>query len=253
MGDKSTLLRQVCIGVIMAHLGCYVPASSFTLSPIDRIFTRLGAYDNIFAKKSTYMVEVAETAQVLLHATAKSLIILDELGRGTSTYDGYALAYAVITKLVCQNSAVIMSTHYHMLCEDLALEYPSQISLQHMAAFVESSVGSATDDKSMKSADINDCVTYLYKMKEGVCPKSYGLNVAAMAGIPLPIRQRASEISKEFNKTTQSAIRCDQCKALFQLLLQQQNSSNMETVRDIWVQTKMVLPELHSNAETNDL
>ena len=100
MGGKSTLLRQTCIAVIMAQIGCHVPASSFRLSPVDRIFTRIGANDNIMAGQSTFMVELSETSKILREATEHSLVILDELGRGTSTFDGYAIAFSVLYHLI---------------------------------------------------------------------------------------------------------------------------------------------------------
>jgi DNA mismatch repair protein MSH6 len=104
----------------MAQIGCYVPAESLTLSPVDRIFTRIGANDRIMAGQSTFMVELQETSNILRHSTKNSLVILDELGRGTSTYDGYSIAYSVILyiaeKIQCR---CLFSTHYHMLTEEL--------------------------------------------------------------------------------------------------------------------------------------
>lgn len=99
MGGKSTLLRQTCVNVVMAQLGCYVPARSCKLTPVDRIFTRVGAHDRILAGQSTFFVELEETASILKHATNHSLVILDELGRGTSTFDGTGIAYAVAKHL----------------------------------------------------------------------------------------------------------------------------------------------------------
>ncbi|KAI7863174.1 muts domain V-domain-containing protein [Spinellus fusiger] len=117
MGGKSTLLRQTCIAVIMAQLGCYVPARSATLTPCDRIYTRIGANDNIMAGQSTFMVELSETAKILKNATSHSMVILDELGRGTSTHDGYAIAYAVLHELITHIGCLgIFATHYQNLC-----------------------------------------------------------------------------------------------------------------------------------------
>jgi DNA mismatch repair protein MSH6 len=119
MGGKSTLLRQTCIAVIMAQLGCYVPASKCRLTPFDRIFTRIGANDNILAGQSTFMVELSETSKILREATPRSLVILDELGRGTSTFDGYAIAYAVLHHLTSKVRCLgLFSTHYQMLTEE---------------------------------------------------------------------------------------------------------------------------------------
>jgi len=127
------------------------------------------------------MVELLETGTVLNCATENSLIILDELGRGTSTFDGYAIAFAVLDELALRNCRVLFSTHYHMLTEEFQ-ENPL-IALYHMDALV--------DEES-------DDVTFLYKMKKGVCPKSYGMKVAQMAGLPQEIRRRAQEKAQEF-------------------------------------------------------
>ncbi|ELR16653.1 MutS domain containing protein [Acanthamoeba castellanii str. Neff] len=131
MGGKSTLLRQACISVIMAQMGCYVPASICRLTPVDRIFTRIGANDNIMAGQSTFMVELQETANILKNATAHSLVIMDELGRGTSTFDGYGIAYGVLDdlsrRLKCRS---LFSTHYHLLTKEF--EGNREIALFHM-------------------------------------------------------------------------------------------------------------------------
>ncbi|RKP23818.1 muts domain V-domain-containing protein, partial [Syncephalis pseudoplumigaleata] len=167
MGGKSTLLRQTCIAIIMAQMGCYVPARRCQLTPVDRIFTRIGANDNIMAGQSTFMVELSETAKILNEATPRSLVILDELGRGTSTFDGYAIAYSVLhylaTIIGCRG---LFSTHYGLLNEEMA--HHTNIALKHMACYV--------DDDEKK-------VTFLYKLTPGACPKSYGMHVANMAGV----------------------------------------------------------------------
>jgi len=120
MGGKSTLLRSVCIGVIMAQIGCYVAAGHCRFSPADRIFTRLGASDRILESKSTFLVELEETKHILDLATEKSLIIMDELGRGTSTFDGYALAHSVFSYLTdIKGSRLLFTTHYRWLARRL--------------------------------------------------------------------------------------------------------------------------------------
>jgi DNA mismatch repair protein MSH6 len=118
MGGKSTLLRQVCILVIMAQIGSYVPAESCILTVADRIFTRVGARDNIYGGLSTFMIELEETSKMLKYATNQSIIILDELGRGTSTFDGYAIAFAVLKHLETMDCRVLFSTHYHKLTDE---------------------------------------------------------------------------------------------------------------------------------------
>jgi DNA mismatch repair protein MSH6 len=120
----------------MAQVGSFVPAAECHLTPVDRIFTRIGANDNIVAGQSTFMVELAETANILKHATRNSLVILDELGRGTSTFDGYAIAYAVLRQLVDQTQCRTMfATHYHSLCDEFAAS--ANVALCHMSCVVE--------------------------------------------------------------------------------------------------------------------
>lgn len=168
MGGKSTLLRLTGIAVILAQIGCFVPAETCELTPVDRIFTRIGASDRILEGKSTFYVEMEETKNVLQFATPRSLAILDELGRGTSTYDGYSIAKAVIKHLVTDiNCLVLFSTHYMMLLDELRNE--PAVKYYHM---------------SFKANEDNDHVIFLYNFIQGECPMSFGLNVARMAGLP---------------------------------------------------------------------
>nr|CAD7567692.1 unnamed protein product [Timema californicum] len=181
MGGKSTLMRQVGLIIVLAHMGCRVPAMSCELTPVDRIFTRLGANDDIMAGESTFLVELSETASILQHATKHSLVLVDELGRGTATYDGTAIAVAVVHELVRLNARTLFSTHYHTLVEDF--KNSECVSLNHMACMVENE----SDDPS------EETVTFLYKFVSGPCPKSYGFNAAKLAGIPGTIVQRSYE------------------------------------------------------------
>ncbi|KAJ3191035.1 DNA mismatch repair protein msh6 [Irineochytrium annulatum] len=182
MGGKSTLLRQLCIAVIMAQMGCYVPASSCRMTTFDRIFTRLGANDNILKGESTFMVELSETSRILREATSRSLVVLDELGRGTSTFDGYAIAFAVLHHLVTRSRCLgLFSTHYGMLTREF--EDNSLVSLNFM---------------NFVSNEERREVTFLYKLTKGVCPFSFGMNVASMAGVPHEIVDRADEIAAKF-------------------------------------------------------
>ena len=136
MGGKSTLLRQVCLATVMAQVGCFVPAARATLAPVDRIFTRLGANDNIMAGQSTFMVELAETSRILLEATRQSLVIVDELGRGTSTFDGLAIAQASLAYLVERVGCLgLFATHYRQLAVDLAGE--PRVACAYMACATE--------------------------------------------------------------------------------------------------------------------
>uniref|UniRef100_A0ACD5YI65 Uncharacterized protein n=1 Tax=Avena sativa TaxID=4498 RepID=A0ACD5YI65_AVESA len=184
MGGKSTLLRQVCFTIILAQIGANVPAENLELSLIDRIFVRMGARDHIMAGQSTFLVELTETASVLSSATKNSLVALDELGRGTSTSDGQAIAASVLDYLVHHVQCLgLFSTHYHRL----AVEHEdSKVSLCHMACEVGIGEGGLEE------------VTFLYRLTAGLCPKSYGVNVARLAGIPASVLQRANEKSIDF-------------------------------------------------------
>ncbi|EPS69161.1 hypothetical protein M569_05605, partial [Genlisea aurea] len=185
MGGKSTLLRQVCLAVILAQIGTDVPAESFVLSLVDRIFVRMGATDNIMAGQSTFLTELLETSSMLNAATRSSFVALDELGRGTSTSDGQAIAGAVLEHLFLKIQCLGMfSTHYHRL----AVEYRNdpKVSLWHMGCQVGQE-GTASEE-----------VIFLYKLMPGSCPKSYGVNVARLAGLPDSVLDKAAAKSLEF-------------------------------------------------------
>ncbi|KAK2649644.1 hypothetical protein Ddye_017133 [Dipteronia dyeriana] len=185
MGGKSTLLRQVCLAVILAQVGADVPAESFELSPVDRIFVRMGAKDHIMAGQSTFLTELSETALMLSSATRNSLVVLDELGRGTSTSDGQAIAESVlehfVEKVQCRG---MFSTHYHRVAVDYNKD--PRVLLCHMACQVGNGVGGVEE------------VTFLYRLSPGACPKSYGVNVARLAGLPDYILQNAAAKSAAF-------------------------------------------------------
>ena len=175
------MLRQTCIAVILAQIGCYVPCESMTLTPVDRVFTRIGASDRILEGKSTFYVEMEETKNVLEFATEKSLAIVDELGRGTSTFDGYAIAHSVLNYLVQKiHCRALFSTHYHMLLNEF--RDASDVKLYHMACRYTA----------------KDEVMFLYRFEKGECPSSFGINVAKMAGIPRKCVERAREKADEF-------------------------------------------------------
>ncbi|XP_041907813.1 DNA mismatch repair protein Msh6 [Corvus kubaryi] len=193
MGGKSTLMRQAGLLVVMAQLGCYVPAEACRLTPIDRVFTRLGASDRIMAGESTFFVELSETSSILQHATEHSLVLVDELGRGTATFDGTAIASAVVKELAESiRCRTLFSTHYHSLVEDYS--HSGAVRLGHMACMVENE----SEDPSQET------ITFLYKFIEGACPKSYGFNAARLADIPEDVIQKGHRKAKEFEKTTLS-------------------------------------------------
>ncbi|GAA5834783.1 hypothetical protein JCM11251_003661 [Rhodosporidiobolus azoricus] len=191
MAGKSTLLRMTCTAVIMAQLGCFVPAARARIAPIDAIYSRMGANDAIFASASTFKVEMDDCNKILQKSTPRSLVILDELGRGTSTYDGMAIAYAVLHRLATHTGCVgFFATHFTSLTEDYA--YHPQIRLANMQTTVN-------DDTRE--------VVFLYKLIDGSAPKSYGPHVASMAGLSEAIVERAIGISKQFEETSRARER----------------------------------------------
>ncbi|KAJ7105743.1 muts domain V-domain-containing protein [Mycena crocata] len=182
MAGKSTVMRMTATGVIMAQLGMLVPAAEARLCPVDAILTRMGAYDNMFSNASTFKVELDECCKILRDATPKSMVILDELGRGTSTYDGMAIAGAVLHQLATHTLPLsIFATHYGSLTDDFA--YHPNVRNVHMETIVDE-----------EKRDI----VFLYKLVEGVATSSFGTHVANLAGVPLEVVERADIISKKF-------------------------------------------------------
>ncbi|TGO42607.1 hypothetical protein BHYA_0006g00070 [Botrytis hyacinthi] len=183
---KSTILRMTCVAVIMAQLGCYVPAKSATLTPVDRIMSRLGANDNIFAAQSTFFVELSETKKILSEATPRSLVILDELGRGTSSYDGVSVAQAVLHHVASHIGCIgFFATHYH----SLALEFDSHPEVINKRMAIE------VDNESRS-------VLFLYKLENGVAEGSFGMHCASMCGIPRKVVDRAEVAAREWEFTS---------------------------------------------------
>lgn len=180
MGGKSTYLRQVALIVLLAQIGSYVPAESAKIALVDRIFTRVGASDNLTRGESTFMVEMNETAFILNHATEKSLIILDEIGRGTSTYDGVSIAWAIMEFIHDKIGAkTLFATHYHELIE-LAERLEKAVNLSVLVKENE-----------------KEGVVFLYKIVEGGVDKSYGIEVAKLAGLPVDLVSRARGVLSE--------------------------------------------------------
>ncbi len=173
MGGKSTYMRQTALIVLLAHIGSYVPADASTIGPIDRIFTRIGAGDDLSRGQSTFMVEMSETANILHNATASSLVLMDEVGRGTSTYDGLALAKACAVHLATHNRAfTLFATHYFELTE-LAAQYDG-IANVHLDAI-----------------EYGDELVFMHAVKEGPANRSFGLQVGALAGLPKSVIAQA--------------------------------------------------------------
>ncbi|KAF5748604.1 putative DNA mismatch repair protein MSH6-2 [Tripterygium wilfordii] len=209
MGGKSTLLRATCIAVILAQLGCFVPSEICVVSLVDIIFTRLGATDRIMTGESTFLVECTETSSILQNATQDSLVLLDELGRGTSTFDGYAIAYAVFRHLVEKvDCRLLFATHYHPLTKEFA-SHPHVI-MQHMScAFKSKPEGLSKGEQEL---------IFLYRLTNGACPESYGLQVALMAGIPKPVVEAALQGGQLMKKSIGESFRSSEHRSEFSTL-----------------------------------
>ena len=178
MGGKSTYMRQTALIVISAHIGSFVPAVSATIGPLSRIFTRIGASDNISEGQSTFMVEMIEAANILHNAGPDSLVLMDEIGRGTSTADGMAIAWATAEHLSKLGTMCLFATHYLELAT--LAEQQDNIENTHFTATAQ-----------------QEHIVFLHKLKSGAASSSYGLNVAQLAGIPITVIQRAKEIASE--------------------------------------------------------
>ncbi len=184
MAGKSTVLRQTALIVLMAHIGSFVPADHAEICIVDRIFTRVGAMDDLRRGQSTFMVEMNETANILNNATDRSLVILDEIGRGTSTYDGLAIAWAVAEELADKNGRgvkTLFATHYHELTDLAAIHQRIQ-------------------NYSIAVREWNDTIIFLHKLVKGATNRSYGIEVAGLAGVPDHVIKRAHEILTNIEK-----------------------------------------------------
>jgi DNA mismatch repair protein MutS len=190
MSGKSTYLRQVALIVLLAQIGSFVPAASATIGLVDRIFTRIGAREDLTAGQSTFMVEMVETANILNNATPRSLIILDEIGRGTSTYDGLSIARAVAEYIHSHpklGAKTLFATHYHELVE--------------LAGFLP-----RVKNFNVAVAEEKGEVIFLYKIVPGGVDKSYGIHVAQLAGLPKSVVHRAREVLEELEGDSREAL-----------------------------------------------
>ncbi|MFN4082089.1 MAG: DNA mismatch repair protein MutS [Bacteroidia bacterium] len=223
MSGKSAILRQTALCVLMAQMGCFVPATVAKIGLIDKIFTRVGASDNLSAGESTFMVEMTETASILNNLSARSLILLDEIGRGTSTYDGISLAWA-ITEFLSKHPykpKTLFATHYHELNE---LEQPE----------------SGIKNFHVDVKEYDNKVIFIRKLKEGGSEHSFGIHVARMAGIPKTVLNRSTEILKELESQRSSGkmhIQTSKIKATpIQLSMFQLNDPAMQNVKELITQ-----------------
>ncbi len=187
MGGKSTYMRQSALIVLMAQMGSFVPARNAEIGIVDRIFTRVGAFDDLTGRQSTFMVEMVETANILNNATDRSLVILDEIGRGTSTFDGMALAWAVAEEIVKMKTRTLFATHYHQLT-DMAETYHGVKNVHTLAK------------------ESGDSIVFLYKVVDGGTDKSYGVHVASLAGVPENVVIRARKMLQKLENDNRVAI-----------------------------------------------
>ena len=183
MAGKSTYMRQTALIVLMAQMGCFVPARSANIGIVDRIFTRVGASDDLASGQSTFMVEMNEVANILRNATANSLLILDEIGRGTSTFDGLSIAWAVIEHISNKKllgAKTLFATHYHELTE------------------LEGKIGNV-NNYCIAVKECGDDIVFLRKIVKGGADRSYGIQVARLAGVPDMVIDRAKEIAEQLS------------------------------------------------------
>ena len=188
MGGKSTYMRQVALACVLAHIGSFVPASRARIGPLDRIFTRIGAGDDLAGGRSTFMVEMTETANILHNATPRSLVLMDEIGRGTSTFDGLSLAWAVARELALKVRAfTLFATHYFELTA-LAQEIPGCANVH------------------LDATEHADALIFLHAVKPGPANRSFGLAVAQLAGVPRPVIARARDYLQALEATRRAAL-----------------------------------------------
>jgi DNA mismatch repair protein MutS len=216
MSGKSTFLRQVALIVLMAQMGSFIPAEKATIGLVDRIFTRIGAQDEIHAGQSTFMVEMIEAANILHNASPRSLLILDEIGRGTSTYDGVSIAWAMVEFIHSHpklKSYTLFATHYHELTQ-LAGLLPG------------------VKNYNIAVSESDGRVVFLHKIIPGGADRSYGIHVAQIAGLPKPVIQRANEILKQLEATSGSTLKQEKTTQQ-QLTLFPENNALLEAFNEL--------------------
>jgi DNA mismatch repair protein MutS len=215
MGGKSTYMRQTALIVLLAHIGCYVPADSANIGLVDRIFTRIGASDDLASGRSTFMVEMTETANILHNATDKSLVLLDEIGRGTSTYDGLSLAWACAEMLALKTKAfTLFATHYFELT--LLADQITTLANVHLDAM-----------------EHNDNIIFMHAIQEGAASKSFGLQVAQLAGVPKTVINRAKQRLSELESKQAPSILPEKSSSFEQLTLVADDHPALESLRNI--------------------
>ena len=239
MAGKSTYMRQVALITLMAQMGSFVPASYANISVCDKIFTRIGASDDLAGGKSTFMVEMWEVSNILKNATSKSLVLLDEVGRGTSTYDGLSIAWSVIEHISKNEDLrckTLFATHYHELTK------------------LEGSIR-GVKNYSVAVKEFEDNIIFLRKIVEGGADQSYGIEVAKLAGLPQDVIERAKEIlegleenssSKEFkynsSENDSNKLAAEEISKSYEVK-KEENSTIKESEKDLMVEEKIVSPK----------
>ncbi|MCB8939828.1 MAG: DNA mismatch repair protein MutS [Ardenticatenaceae bacterium] len=230
MSGKSTYLRQVALIVLMAQIGSFVPADSAEIGLVDRIFTRIGAHDELHAGRSTFMVEMVETAEILNHATHRSLLILDEIGRGTSTYDGLAIAWAIIEYLHNHprlKPRTLFATHYHEL-----------VGLADLLPLVS--------NYNVAVAEEGDKVIFLHQIVPGGADQSYGIHVGQLAGLPRDVINRANEILQELEEhAPTTAVEPSRLNSVQQMALFPESSPILDELQALDVNTMSPLEAIN--------
>nr|XP_021842365.1 DNA mismatch repair protein MSH3 [Spinacia oleracea] len=202
MGGKSCYIRQVALITIMAQVGSFVPASSAKLQVLDAIYTRMGASDNIQQGRSTFLEELSEASNILHHCTSRSLVIMDELGRGTSTHDGVAIAYATLHYLLKQTRCMVLFVTHYPKIADIQKEFPGVVGTYHVSYLATGRENNPKPGESDGKID-NEDVTYLYKLVPGISQRSFGFKVAQLAQLPPSCIQRAITMSSKLEMLVQ--------------------------------------------------
>ncbi len=234
MGGKSTYLRQAALLVIMAQMGSFVPAERMRYGLVDRVYTRIGASDNLARGRSTFMVEMTETATILNTATARSLILLDEMGRGTSTFDGLALAWATLEFLHAEVGArTLFATHYHeltMLAEQLPRFANLRVSIRETA----------------------QGIVFLHRIERGAASKSYGIEVARLAGLPQRVIQRARQVLRQHERSERGNIAADAAPPLQMTMFTPLSQQVVDRLQETDINTLTPLDALNLLHELKD-
>ncbi len=240
MGGKSTFMRQNALICLLAHCGSYVPAKEAHIGPLDRIFTRIGASDDLTTGRSTFMVEMTETAHILKNCTNKSLVLMDEIGRGTSTYDGVALAWACANYIAeVKKSLTLFATHYFELTE-----LPQYVAAAH--------------NLHLKAREHNGKVVFLYQVLEGPANQSYGVQVAKLAGIPEEVLETAKQRLNFLEEHSNSSPQSDLFNSAKERKSSVANDSIIEKLKEIDINSTspiealQLLHELQSRLETDE-